>query len=216
MKGAHKNTGSEQEKGPKQLETQWSHRIIHSEGELRTPVVRRLLPLQVRQGRAFEPPRKAPGAGRRLHLLELSVLPSRRPSAARLGAPRGHLNDLQGTGERRPRCRRLLFHPHGAQLEAWARRSCPGKSCCAPSAQCPGPRPALQNLARPLHPRDEYLQPSDPGWERLGKAHQPLATAVQQLPEAAAGSGTRALSCDPAAATLDWARAPQHRAQQQP
>lgn len=83
-------------------------------------------------------------------------------------------------------------------------------------AQRPGPWQALQNRARPLDPRDEYLQPSDPGWERLGKAHQPLATAVQQLPEAAAGSGTQALSCDPAAATLDWARAPQHRAQQQP
>lgn len=43
MKEAHKKTGLVQEKGPKQLETQWSHRIIHAEVELRTPVVRRLL-----------------------------------------------------------------------------------------------------------------------------------------------------------------------------
>lgn len=87
------------------------------------------------------------------------------------------------------------------------------------------PRP-LANLERlPLRPQGEYLQASDPGRERLRKAHQPLAAAVQEVPEAAAGSGTQALGGDPgrlphsprasAPAALGRAQASQHRTQQQ-
>lgn len=95
------------------------------------------------------------------------------------------------------------------------------KDAAAPCAQTPGglsriSRGAPRILARfSLRPQ-EYLQPSDPGWERLGKARQPLATAVQQLPKAAAGSGARELRGDTTAGVLGRACAPQHGAQQQP
>lgn len=164
-------------------------------------------PLPARQGRSLEPPRKAPARDADSPQ-ELSAAPSPRPSEARRVAPRAHPRGPQGAGEGRLRPRWLLFHPHRAWLEAWAKGSCPGKSCSTPSAQAPS--------WLPLRRQQQYLQPSDPGRERLGKVLQPLATAVQQVPEAAAGSGARALGGDPAAAALDRARASQHRAQQQP
>lgn len=69
---------------------------------------------------------------------ELSVAPSRRPSAAGWGrpGPTCAVRQAPGDGERlRPG--QLLFHPQGAPLEAWAKRRCPGKSCCAPSILAP-------------------------------------------------------------------------------
>lgn len=228
MKGTRKKTGLEQEKGPKSLETT----VEPQDHTLRGRTVNSGSP-QVstspgRQGRALSPLGKlqAQDVSTPWSCQWFPPLAHQRPGWAHQG-PTCATCTAPGKGDcgpggslSIPTARHSRPWPGEAALEKAAARQ-------APRAQAPGrlsrisrrslASPAASpNLARPLHPQEEYLQPSDPGWEQLGKAHQPLATAVQQLPEAAAGSGAQGLGGHPAAAALDWARAPQRRAQQQP
>lgn len=144
------------------------------------------------------------------------MAPSPRPSEARrvrLGPPPPHplptQHSPQGAGEGRPPSPRWLLSLRTQRPRGLGQAQLPGRTLLR--AKCPGPW--LASLPRL---REEHLQPSDPGRERLGKVRQPQAAAVQQVSEAAAGSGAPALGGDPPAGARGRARASQQRAQQQP
>lgn len=174
------------------------------------------------QGSHLSPPRRAPGAGRRFCPWELSAAASPRPPAAGWGALRAHLRGPPGAGGwKETEARSAPFPSPRRAAGGPGQEEVPWKKLLR--AEHPGPSPAAPNLEWfPLRPQEEYLQPSDPGRERLGQTRQPLATAIQEVPEAAARNGAPVLCADPrrrpqgpAAAALGRARASQHRAQQQ-
>lgn len=80
----------------------------------------------------------APGSCQRLH-----PLAHLRPGGALSGPTCAARQALGDGGRLRPG--RLLFHLRGGPLEAWAKRRCPGKSCCAPSILAPRPQSRISS-----------------------------------------------------------------------
>lgn len=153
---------------------------------------------------------------------ELSVAPSPRPSEAsrvRLGTPSPRppppfplraARKAQGKGDHRVRGDSFPSAP--SALEAWAKRSCPGERCCAPSAQARGwlPSPAFgkNTYSRATQGGSgsgrcairRRLQSSRSPRQRQGAGHRRSAATPRLMPAAGPARPNSAHSSSPSAA----------------
>lgn len=181
----------------------------HAEAELRTPAVRRVPPPRLGRGAHCHPLR---GSGRGALTLPGVVsgsLPS--PIGASASRAKGPPARPARRWEGETEAPSAPLHPHRAPLEARARRRCPGKSCCAPSARAPRPLPlrlqentysrATQGgsgSGRCASPR--RLQSSRSPRQRQGAGHRRSAATARPLPSADPAGPSAAHSSSPSAA----------------